>query len=287
MLLPHGGVLRQSATCPEPVGARPIGQSHASNIEANGAVCRSACPSVPCGRCRLRLLSELAIAEIRTPCTPPGAVELQRSHQIVVYTHDTARSLLAGFNSLGQARGRGAPSDEQQDLLRAMLLFAGAGLDACAQQIVRDALQRLVSDHDDAREAFTNFAAKRLRRQSETDVAGIDARFLAELLLGDPEKNLVEALIDDLTGSSMQSVEELKRVAAHLGLTSDSELLKAIEGVRGAFKVRNRIAHDMDINFFDSKRRNRTVRKRADMVREANNLLAAAEGLVLAVDRIL
>ena len=60
-----------------------------------------------------------------------------------------------------------------------------------------------------------------------------------------------------------------------------------IEAVRDAFKVRNRIAHDMDINFFDSKRRNRTARKRSDMVRDANNLLAAAEGLVLAVARIM
>ena len=228
-----------------------------------------------------------AASEVREPCTPPSTAELLRSHQIVLYAHETAASLLAGFNSLGRARGRGAPSDEQQDLLRAMLVFSGAGLDACAQQIVRDALPRLVAEHEDAREALTGFAARRLRRQSDTDVAGIDARFLAELLLGDPEKNLIEALISELTGSSMQSVEELKRVVAHLGLTSDKELMKAIEGVRDAFRVRNRIAHDMDINFFDTKRRNRTVRKRADMVRDSNSLLAAAEALVIGVSRLL
>ena len=168
-----------------------------------------------------------------------------------------------------------------------MLVFAGAGLDACAQQLVRDALPRLVVEHTDARDALTAFAARRLRRQGDSEVGGVDARFLAELLLGDPEQNLIEALIDDLTGSSMQSVEELKRVAAHLGVVGDKELMACIESVRNAFGVRNRIAHDMDINFFDSKRRSRTARKRADMVRDSNSLLAAAEALVLAVDRVL
>jgi hypothetical protein len=142
-------------------------------------------------------------------------------------------------------------------------------------------------EHEDARDALTGFAARRLRRQGESEVGGVDARFLAELLLGDPEKNLIEALIDELTGSSMQSVEELKRVAAHLGVSGDKQLMTCIDSVREAFKVRNRIAHDMDINFFDSKRRNRTARRRADMVRESNDLLAAGEALVLAVGRVL
>src|ERR1039458_3496085 len=95
---------------------------------------------------------------VRNPGSAPAAPQLQRSYKIVVYAHETAGSLLAGFNSLGQARGRGAPSDEQQDLLRAMLVFAGAGLDACAQQIVRDALPRLAEEHEEARTALVGFA---------------------------------------------------------------------------------------------------------------------------------
>jgi hypothetical protein len=228
-----------------------------------------------------------ATSQIRTPGASPAAAELQRAYQIVVYAHDTAESLLSGFNSLGQARGRGAPSDEQQDLLRAMLVFAGAGLDACAQQIVRDALPRLVEDHADARKALVGFAARRLRRESDSEVAGIDARFLAELLIGDPERNLIEALIDELTGSSMQSVEELKRVAAHLGVVGDKPLMRAIEGTRDAFRVRNRIAHDMDIKITSGRGRNRTLRKRADMVRDANTLLEVADILGAAVQRAL
>lgn len=166
-----------------------------------------------------------------------------------------------------------------------MLLFAGAGLDACAQQVVRDALPRLAAERPEARKALVGFGARKLRRQGETDTGQIDARFLAEALIGDPETTLIEALVDELTGSSMQSVEELKRVAAHLGLTSDSALMKKVNAVSEAFGVRNRISHDMDIKFTSHRGRNRKLRKRADMVKDANALLGVAEQLVRSADR--
>lgn len=225
--------------------------------------------------------------EIRNQGPEPDAEELARAFQITRYAHASAKSLLAGFNSLGQARGGGAPSHEQQDLLRAMLLFAGAGLDACAQQVVRDSLPRVVQINQEARQALTRFGAKRLRKDSRTDVGGVDTELLTSLLIGDAEEGLIEVLIEELTGSSMQSVEELKRVAAHLGVVQTKPLLTAIEAVREPLQVRNRIAHDMDVKFTESTSRNRKGRKRADMVKDANLLLACSENLISAVDSAL
>lgn len=222
--------------------------------------------------------------KIRDQGDPPESGTVQQAFQIARYAHSSAASLLAGFDSLGRARGGGAPSHEQQDLLRAMLMFAGAGLDACAQQIVRDALPEIVKSHEAAREALQGFAARRLRKVSATGVTAIDENVLAKVLLGDAEEVFIELLIDDLTGSSMQSVEELKRVAAHLGVISSTELAEAIETVRAPLKVRNRIAHDMDIKFTESTSRNRRGRKRADMVRDTNHLLRCAEVLIVKVD---
>jgi transposase-like protein len=142
-----------------------------------------------------------------------------------------------------------------------------------------------VREHPDAKQALIGFAARKLRREGETDTGQIDARFLAGVLLGDPESTLIEALVTDLTRSSMQSAEELKRVAAHLGVISDTQLVRKIENLKQAFAVRNRLAHDMDVNFAEGRGRNRRLRKRADMVREANSLLGAAEALVRAVDK--
>lgn len=227
----------------------------------------------------------MAAKTIRTQGSAPSGDELQRAYQINRYTHASADSLLQGFNSLGQARGPGAPSDEQQDLLRAMLLFAGAGLDACAQQVVRDALPRLVEMHPDARSALITSSARRMRKSGDSDAGGVDTNFLAAVLLGDPEENLIEDLITNLTGSSMQSVEELKKVAGHLGVTGSSRLMTAIEAVREPLQVRNRIAHDMDIKITATRGRNRVLRKRADMVNDTNALLKAAEELIIAVDQ--
>ena len=165
-----------------------------------------------------------------------------------------------------------------------MLFFAGAGLDACAQQVVRDALPKLAEEHEEAREALVGFSARILRKSGDAEGASVDTRVLASILVGNPEENLIERLIDDLTGSSMQSVDELKRVAGHLGVVKSSALMTAIEKLREPLAVRNRIAHDMDIKITLTKGRNRVSRKRADMVKGANLLLAAAENLINAVD---
>jgi hypothetical protein len=222
--------------------------------------------------------------QIRTQAGEPTSAHLAKAYSITIYAHTTARSLLDGFNSLGIERGSGSPSIEQQDLLRAMLIFAGAGLDACAQQVVRDALPRLVENHADAREALVNFGARVLRKSGDTGGGTVDTKVLASIMVGDPEANLIERLIDELTGSSMQSVEELKRVAAHLGVTSSTGLMSAIDKVKDPLDIRNRIAHDMDIKITEGKGRNRVSRKRASMVDGANLLLAAAEELIIAVD---
>lgn len=225
---------------------------------------------------------------IRKQGAAPQAEELEKAHQILAFAHASAESLLTAYNSLSEERGRGGPSYQQQDQLRAMLLFAGAGLDACAQQIVRDALPRLAAEHDDARDALAGFAARRLRRQrTDVEVAAVDTDFLADVLIGDPETNLIEKLIDELTGSSMQSVEELKKVAAFLGVVKDKKLAAALPDLRSAFRVRNRIAHDMDIQFTPGKARNRRPRKRDDMVTETNRLLESAELVVAATDAAL
>lgn len=219
-------------------------------------------------------------AKIRVQGSAPKSGLLQDSYLITTYAHSTARSLLAGFNSVRS--GPGASKTEEQDLLRAMLLFAGAGLDACAQQLVKDALPKLVDRLPEARNELASFAARHLRKSREGE--GVDPSALAALLIGNPEENLIQLLIDDLTGSSMQSVEELKRVARHLGVAKSQALRTTISGCRDPLKIRNRIAHDMDVNITRGKTRNRRSRKREDMVKETNKLLLAAEKLIVAVD---
>jgi hypothetical protein len=221
-----------------------------------------------------------AAARVRKAPEPPAPDALRRSHQILKYAHDSADSLLDGFNDLMKARGPGAPTDEEQDLLRAMLLLSTAGLDACAKQLIRDALPVLVTQDDAMRKELLAFASRRL--QKTEGEAGTDTKFLAELLIGSPEQNLIENFIRSLTSGSLQSTDELWRIASALGVREDKKVKKSISGLQAAFEARNQIAHEMDIDF-DTRPRNRRGRRRDDMVSMTNSVLAAADAVLYAV----
>ena len=216
----------------------------------------------------------------------PTATECAASYQVLQYTHDTTDSLLDAFQSLRKLRNAvGTPTDEEQDLLRAMLVFASAGLDAVAKQLIRDCLLPLVDKSETVREAFQKYVEKRIRgRTDEAEgVSVFDPKFLATALLAkDATTHLVDVLAADLTAGSLQSVDELKRVAVFLAADP-----KAIEGKReslkDAFHARNQIIHEMDVDF-TMRNRNRFSRTKASMVKRTEALLRASSELLVAVD---
>ena len=231
-----------------------------------------------------RAAAGTAVAQpgLRAKPSKPKADKLARAFQVVDYAHASASSLLDAFNAVGKERGRGAPTIAQQDLLRAMLLTVGAGLDSCAKQLVEHALPVLAAAAGPSRDELVTFAVRRLRKGEETSAA-LDAKFLIEMMLGKPEENLIKAFIAELTGTSLQSTAQLHRVAAVLGVSNDQKLKAAINDLQSAFEIRNKIAHEMDINF-SKPGRNRTSRGRDQMVAETNKILTAADLLLTAVD---
>lgn len=224
--------------------------------------------------------------------TPPKTEATQKSYFILKYAHDTAESLLEAFGTVRRARsaGRGASRDEEQDLLRAMVVFAGAGIDSMTKQLIRDALPAMVSDLPGTRERIERFVVRHLRRSSaepiDDDAAPLDAvnpQRLAKILLADnPRAGLVELLVSDLTAGSLQSVEELYRVINYLGLKPQS-LEVDEQDLRTVFQCRNRLIHEMDIDF-DQRNRNRTSRGREVMVGYAGTLLKASNMILKGVD---
>src|ERR1700746_2978381 len=227
-----------------------------------------------------KLAPGAAAAKIRKAPKAPSHDALRRSHQILQYAHDSAESLLDGFNQLTKARGPGTSTDEEQDLLRAMLLFSTAGLDACVKRLIQDVLPILASQDDDVRKALLTFASRRLQR-TEGEM-GTDTKFLAELLIGAPEENLIKSFIGDLTSGSLQSTDELWRIASALGVEDDKKVKKAIPALQSAFEARNQIAHEMDIDF-ETRPRNRRGRARERMVAMTNNVLVAADAVLCGV----
>jgi len=71
---------------------------------------------------------------------PPGEPRCERAHKVICSAYASASS----FAHIYKDRVSGEPTDEDEDLLRAMLLFAGSGLDAMVKQLIADALPGVI-----------------------------------------------------------------------------------------------------------------------------------------------
>ena len=210
----------------------------------------------------------------------PASVSCQKAYVILCNTHDTATSFLDIFGTIRRNRAaRGAPTDEEQDLLRAMLLFAGAGLDSLAKQLISDALPSILENDEAAGRMFKSYVERKLRRGEDTNYA-----VLADVI-GDhqPRKRLVELYLRDLTASSLQSTEEMLRAAAAFDIPS-VEITADPRSLTEVFRVRNQIVHEMDVDFAVPNR-NRTPRAKQVMVDHTNAVFGAAAAFLASVDR--
>jgi hypothetical protein len=175
-------------------------------------------------------------------------------------------------------------TDEEQDLLRAMLVMAAAGLDSMVKQLIRDSLPALVAMHPDVRDGLEKFIAKQVRGEGESSAVPSGKDFLARILAAQSHQaQVVEEYINELTKGSLQSPSELYRIAAALGLPKqvlgvNHEPLKII------FDIRNQIVHELDINL-EAERRIRNVRRSGDMISHTDALVRVAENIRDAVEK--
>jgi hypothetical protein len=209
----------------------------------------------------------------------PKSEIVMKAFYILCSTHEAASSFLDIFEKSRQARGaKGTPTDEEQDLLRAMLAFSASGLDSMVKQIIKDSLAKVIECHDGAMEMFKQFIEKRLNKK-ET----LDAKLLAEVLASrDPRDVLTSQLINELVSQSLQSKDALFRAASYFdipsnALTSDPSSLGRI------FEVRNQIVHEMDVDFTQPNRSRRSRRKE-DMIKHATELLRIGRVLLDKID---
>lgn len=163
---------------------------------------------------------------------------------------------------------KGAPTDHEQDLLRAGLLFSTAGLDAMVKQLVQDALPGVLEKQEGALKQFEQFVLRQLQKTN-----GEEVKLLAKALISQsPRQELMTALIEELTGGSLQSRDQLLKVAGFFAITA-KELSVDLDRIAEVFKVRNQIVHEMDVllNQVNRSRRSRalsTMRNHTDLVLE-------------------
>jgi hypothetical protein len=222
---------------------------------------------------------------VRKLASSGGPSQTARARAILQYAHDSAEALLAAFESVRLARnaGRGRSTDEEQDLLRAMVVMSAAGLDSSLKQLIRDCLPTLARAHETVAAELEKFVARQLRGDPDEPESSASTTFLAKLLVAESRR---DALLDrytlSLTGSSLQSAEELAKACKALGVDAATAGVRVAD-LRPVFKVRNRIIHELDIDF-DTGIRNRFPRSRKSMIGHTNTLLEVGEEIIKAVE---
>jgi hypothetical protein len=169
----------------------------------------------------------------------PGTETAQR---FLASAYDSVEAVLQTLKTVRELRrqetGRRLRrlTSPEEDLLRAAIVFTAAGLDATLKQLIRDTLPALLETSRQAHDKFESFAADKL---GTAEVA--DTKMMARYLTSpDPRSRLIEDYVYDLTGSSLQSAEEVDKTAGALGI-DDAGLRKRIADLRELFVARNEI----------------------------------------------
>jgi len=221
---------------------------------------------------------------------------------ILKHTHESSQALYAAYEIARSVRSikkqtekkgegkkdiflmlRGMSTDEEQDLLRAMLVSAASGLDAMTKQLIRDALPKVVQIDKEALAELEKFVSRKLR--DEIDEIGISERisFLGRALAApSTQAQIIEEYINYLTKGSLQSSEELSRVAKAFALPPKEVIIDHIK-LRPIFEARNKIIHELDINL-NAPRRRRNLRAQITMKNYTETLIEIAQSILRAVD---
>ena len=203
---------------------------------------------------------------------------------IYEYSVESANALWAAYDLARENRGkpRGITTDQEQDLLRAMLVAAASGLDAALKQLIRDALPSMIKRNTAVHKEFERFAQKRISIKDPEGDSVVSAKILARILAApDPQKRLIEDYIFELTGDSLQSPDQLFKVCNVFDL--DVKELNEKEALKAVFIARNQIIHELDMNL-DSPNRKRRLRSQADMQAYAELLLKLCHSIISATD---
>jgi hypothetical protein len=206
--------------------------------------------------------------------------ECARSIQIFQTTYKTCESFLNSFEQVRKDRkAQGTPTDLEQDLLRAMLVFACSGLDAVIKQLIRDALPNVIEKNEGAEQQFRGFARKKLGGDQKLSIDLIALSITSRT----PREHTLKRFIDELLQDSLQSKDQIFQIAAIFDIPSNI-ISSDPKNLAEVFKVRNRIIHELDIDFGGTNRK-RVPRRRADMMASVNLIFKTASIFLAEVER--
>lgn len=206
-------------------------------------------------------------------------IETRYAFNILVKAHESCSSFLNIYDTTVLEKVQTEEvAHQENDLLRATLLFSTAGLDAMVKQLIKDALPNIVRKDIGAEMVFKSYIEKKILKGDQLNIPLITRVLVAN----DSKSILLEEVVRELTSSSLQSKDELLKAASFFNipsntLTTDFNLLKEI------FDVRNQITHEMDIDFHETNYER--SRDREKMVFYTNEIFRISNQFLTEIDK--
>jgi hypothetical protein len=226
------------------------------------------------------------VPRLRALPAPCGVAGTETAQRFLASAHDSVESVFDSLDNLRTARGagRGRLTSSEEDLLRAAIVFTGAGMDATLKRLIRDTLPPVLDRSEQAHDMFEGFAARQIGTGETADRKKI-AKYL---VAASARLQLIDEYVYDLTGSSLQSAEEVEKTARALGI-EDRALLRRIPELKPLFVARNEVSHELDLQELerpgDRTRRGRSMAPTANMCSgglEVAQLIVNAVGQLIA-----
>ena len=209
----------------------------------------------------------------------PDHPETTKAKKVIGHAKDSVAGFLDAFEVVRKARdaGRGAPTDEEQDLARAALVFAAAGLDSCIKHLIKDSIVSLSNFDEKVGDLLSRF----VRNLLEVDPKH---RLVSALLAESSRSDLIDSYIYELTGSSLQSFDQLASASGALGIKVEI-LTSNKKDVQRIFAARNDIIHELHVNIDgEVGQRERNSRSKTQLDVDAKLLLSIAEQFIKLVN---
>lgn len=201
---------------------------------------------------------------------------LQKSQTVVSSLH----SIYVGLQK-GRVSSKGL-TEKESDVLRAMLVFSASGLDSVAKQLVRDTLLDVTKKDEASQKQLEKYIERKLKTKNIDGDDMLDIKNLSIILANpSPFERIVRLQEKEITSGSLQSKDELLRIASIFAITPD-QICKDLDELTKAFEIRNQIIHEMDINF-EGSGNSRRHRNSDQMCLYSNLLLEVGSNFIEAI----
>lgn len=213
--------------------------------------------------------------------------ETERANIVLNQTKLSIKHFRQAFDAVRKSRkASGPPTAGEQDLIRASLIFAAAGLDSIVKELIKGSIKNLAAKDAEVQRGIEVYARRQLKDDKDGALGKNSANFLAKILVSSsPYNQLIDDYTMDLTGGSLQSVDELFRSASALGIKVPIINTKSRD-LKEIFEIRNKIIHELDVRFdvnHGQKARNSRTKKGLDEMSDL--LITVAEEYIKEVDR--